>query len=235
MPSLVVLGGKSEGTVFDLSQGPELEIGTARKAQIQLRDRGVSYVHARITKRGDSFIIKDEGSRQGTTVNRKRIVEEQELRPGDVIAVGEVELRFDEGSPLPAPRPAPTPGAAPRPASTPSAAPRPVSTPSSAPRPSPHEKPDEPSPELARLEAARDAALAAQRAAEARAARVEAEKAELEQRLDAAAKGLAAAEKDLAAARSDLAEARQTLDEQNVDLIAIQEELESLKEKLGET
>ncbi len=209
MPSLVVLGGKSEGTVFDLSQGPELEIGTARKAQIQLRDRGVSYVHARITKRGDTFIIKDEGSRQGTTVNRKRLVEEQALRPGDVIAVGEVELRFEEGAPAPG------------------SAPRPTSTPGPAPRPSPVEEKPALSSELARLEAARDAALAAQRAAEARAARAEAEKAALEQRLEVAAK-------ELAATRSDLAEARQTLDEQNADLIAVQEELESLKEKLGE-
>ncbi len=206
MPSLVVLGGKSEGTVFDLSQGPELEIGTARKAQIQLRDRGISYVHARITKRGETFVIKDEGSRQGTTVNRKRLVEEQALRPGDVIAVGEVELRFEEGTPPPAPPPRSGGGTG---------------------GGVPVDEDPAPSTELPRLEAARDAALAAQRAAEARAVRAEAEKAALEQRLEAAAK-------ELAAARSDLAEARQTLDEQNADLIAVQEELESLKEKLGE-
>src|SRR5271155_4175428 len=110
MPSLVVLGGKSQGSVFDLSQGESFDVGTARKAHVQLRDRGVSYVHARIFRRGDSYVLKDEGSRQGTTVNRKRIVEERERRPGDLISVGEIELRFEEGTPAAAhPEPAAPP------------------------------------------------------------------------------------------------------------------------------
>ncbi|MBI3723113.1 FHA domain-containing protein, partial [bacterium] len=101
MPSIVVMGGKSAGTVFDLSQGETFEVGTARKAYVHLRDRGVSYLHAKIVRRGEAFVLQDSGSPNGTSVNKEKLTTERELRPGDVIAFGETEVRFDLAAPLP--------------------------------------------------------------------------------------------------------------------------------------
>src|SRR2546423_7570134 len=103
MPSLVVLGGKSAGTVFELADGAEWEVGTARKAFVHLRDRGVSYQHAKLVRRGGAIVLVDGGSPGGTAVNRQRVSGERELTPGDVIAVGEIEMRFEEKHAAPAP------------------------------------------------------------------------------------------------------------------------------------
>ncbi|MEZ0229724.1 MAG: FHA domain-containing protein, partial [Planctomycetota bacterium] len=120
MPSLVVLSGKSVGQTFDLSAGEAFELGTARKAHIHLRDRGVSYQHAKIVRRADGLWLEDGGSPQGTTINRARVNGARRLDPGDVLGVGDIELRFEDAAaamkPAPVPAPPPTPQAAPRPA-----------------------------------------------------------------------------------------------------------------------
>ena len=96
MATLVVLSGKAQGQVFDLSQGDTFEVGTARKAQIHLRDRGVSYQHAKVVKRDGRYFLQDGGSPQGTSLNKKRVTSEQLLGSGDVLGVGEIELRFED-------------------------------------------------------------------------------------------------------------------------------------------
>src|SRR5271170_6019652 len=103
MPSLVVLSGKSQGVVVDLSAGEGFDIGTNRRAHVHLRDRGVSYQHARIVRQGAAWILKDGETPQGSAVNSERVKGERELKAGDVISVGEVEIRFDAGAPLAAP------------------------------------------------------------------------------------------------------------------------------------
>jgi pSer/pThr/pTyr-binding forkhead associated (FHA) protein len=49
--------------------------------------------HARIVRRGASFVLTDEGSRNGTFI---RIKGEVELKPGDVILIGKQLFRFEE-------------------------------------------------------------------------------------------------------------------------------------------
>src|SRR5581483_254689 len=115
MPKIVVLSGKSQGSVFELTEGDTFEVGTARKALIHLRDRGVSYQHAKILRRGAAFVLVDGGTPQGTAINRKRVTTEQELKPGDLIGLGEIELRFEDGAAVAAPAPAPAAPVAPRP------------------------------------------------------------------------------------------------------------------------
>lgn len=85
-------------------------------AQIAFNDKSVSRLHARITEEADGvFFIPDEGSTSGTWVNYHQVsLSGQQLRHGDVINLGRVQLRFSlrtKTSPPPSPIPAPTPAA----------------------------------------------------------------------------------------------------------------------------
>jgi pSer/pThr/pTyr-binding forkhead associated (FHA) protein len=73
-------------------------------------DTTVSRVHAELERRGDRWTVVDEGqSRAGTFVNGKQIEGRQALKPGDVLRVGETELKFRVGKPeAVAPRLSPT-------------------------------------------------------------------------------------------------------------------------------
>jgi pSer/pThr/pTyr-binding forkhead associated (FHA) protein len=48
--------------------------------------------HARIERRGSTFILTDEGSRNGTFIKTKG---EVELKSGDMILVGKQLFRFE--------------------------------------------------------------------------------------------------------------------------------------------
>ena len=54
MAQLTILDGKFAGTVFELTSGQDHEVGTARRAEVRITERGVSYNHAR-------FEADDEG------------------------------------------------------------------------------------------------------------------------------------------------------------------------------
>ncbi len=65
-------------------------------AQIALPDRSVSRLHARITEEMDSvFFLYDEGSTSGTWVNYNQVpVTGHQLKHGDLINLGRVQVRF---------------------------------------------------------------------------------------------------------------------------------------------
>jgi hypothetical protein len=55
---------------------------------------GVSRVHAVFERFGDTWCVRDLGSRNGTFVNGGRIVGERALHPGDEILLGRLRLLF---------------------------------------------------------------------------------------------------------------------------------------------
>lgn len=65
-------------------------------AQVALPDRSVSRLHARITEEMDSiYFLYDEGSTSGTWVNYNQVpVTGHQLKHGDLINLGRVQLRF---------------------------------------------------------------------------------------------------------------------------------------------
>ncbi|HEY7911391.1 MAG TPA: FHA domain-containing protein, partial [Blastocatellia bacterium] len=87
---LIMEGGQS-GEVYDLSE--ETIIGRSNGAITFPHDGFMSGRHARIVRRGASFVLTDEGSRNGTFI---RIKGEVELKPGDVILIGKQLFRFEE-------------------------------------------------------------------------------------------------------------------------------------------
>jgi len=90
--SLAIVKGPNVGQTFTI-QPDEIMIGRDIGAGVFLNDMTVSREHATIVHRGNTVIIRDAGSLNGTYVNGI-CVEESELHNGDRIQIGTFHLQF---------------------------------------------------------------------------------------------------------------------------------------------
>jgi len=91
-PALVVRsGGGRAGEMFPLDG--ETTVGRSPDCGIFLDDVTVSRKHAILRERDRTFLIEDQGSLNGTFVNRKR-VESAQLEDGDEVQVGKYRLTY---------------------------------------------------------------------------------------------------------------------------------------------
>jgi pSer/pThr/pTyr-binding forkhead associated (FHA) protein len=91
-PALVVRsGGGRAGETFH-PEG-ETTIGRSPDCGIFLDDVTVSRKHAVVSERDGVFLVEDQGSLNGTFVNRKR-VESAQLDDGDELQIGKYRLTF---------------------------------------------------------------------------------------------------------------------------------------------
>ena len=86
-------GGLEPGERFDLIGG--LSIGRSSEADVRIVDRYASGVHARIFSRDGRTYIEDMNSTNGTQLNDAILKGEAELIDGDVVKIGDTELRFE--------------------------------------------------------------------------------------------------------------------------------------------
>ena len=92
-PALIVRsGGGRSGETFE-PQSDRTTIGRSPDCGIFLDDVTVSRRHAVLIEENGHFRIEDEGSLNGTFVNRKR-VEAAELDDGDEVQIGKYRLTF---------------------------------------------------------------------------------------------------------------------------------------------
>jgi hypothetical protein len=92
-PALVVRsGGGRAGETFAL-ESERVSLGRGPECDVFLDDVTVSRQHAVITRTADGFTIDDEGSLNGTYVNRHR-VETARLEDGDELQIGKYKLTF---------------------------------------------------------------------------------------------------------------------------------------------
>ena len=94
---LVVISGPTfqDGEIFTLDSHP-LTIGRAVNNDVSMPDdEYASGRHARFEPRRDGVYVEDIGSTNGTFVNGIRLTRERKLTPGDVVRVGETDLRFE--------------------------------------------------------------------------------------------------------------------------------------------
>ncbi len=92
-PALVVRsGGGRAGETFH-PEGPSTTIGRSPDCGVFLDDVTVSRKHAILSERDGAFLIEDQGSLNGTFVNKKR-VESGELEDGDEVQIGKYRLTF---------------------------------------------------------------------------------------------------------------------------------------------
>jgi len=85
-------GGGRAGETYPL-RGRRVAIGRHPAADIFLDDVTVSRNHAVVVREGDDWVIVDEGSLNGTYVNRRR-QDRAVLHDGDQIQVGKYKLTF---------------------------------------------------------------------------------------------------------------------------------------------
>lgn len=87
-----VLTRLDDGAVYVLDR-TGLKIGREKNCDIVIPDRSVSRLHAEITLEGNRYILHDL-SRNGTLVNGEKARSNPSLRVGDVIGIGNYELRL---------------------------------------------------------------------------------------------------------------------------------------------
>lgn len=90
--TLSVTRGPRELKGVSLPVSGPVVIGRSAGADIVIGDDFVSGRHARVVPEGSEAVLEDLGSTNGTLLNGERVSRPQTLRPGDVIAIGDVNL-----------------------------------------------------------------------------------------------------------------------------------------------
>src|SRR5262245_7578569 len=89
---LVVIGGPDKGRTFPLHPGEPLQIGRSQTTGTRLTDPSVSRVHCEVVVDGATATLHDRSS-TGTFVNGQK-VSQHVLRPGDIVHIGDTDLRY---------------------------------------------------------------------------------------------------------------------------------------------
>jgi len=92
-PALVVRSGGGRSGESFVPQDERTTIGRSPDCGVFLDDVTVSRRHAVLVRRGGRWYIEDQGSLNGTFVNRRR-VESAELEDGDELQIGKYRLTF---------------------------------------------------------------------------------------------------------------------------------------------
>lgn len=92
--ALVVRQGKEPGRVYDVRED-RTTIGRSRESDIFLEDLAVSRTHTSITLDPQGrYILRDEGSANGTLVNNQPVTAPVVLQFGDTVQVGQTIMTF---------------------------------------------------------------------------------------------------------------------------------------------
>ena len=91
--ALLVVGGDLNGNLFDLI---DAQVGVGRNADnaIALEFNGVSRYHFKLLVSGDTHILEDCGSKNGTYLNNKKVETLTPLVKGDIIKIGSIALKY---------------------------------------------------------------------------------------------------------------------------------------------
>ena len=85
----------NEGEDFELNSA-QLTIGRGRQNDISIAtDEYASARHARFEPRRDGVWVQDLGSTNGTYLNGARLDHPRRLTRGDIVRIGETDLRFE--------------------------------------------------------------------------------------------------------------------------------------------
>jgi pSer/pThr/pTyr-binding forkhead associated (FHA) protein len=112
MAKLVIQNQGMTGRACEL-QTDRTTIGRIEDNTFHIADPSISSHHCEVQLRGSDIIIRDLNSTNGTFINGNKI-EESVLKPGQILRLGQVELKLEvEGAAPTTPAPGSTPAPAP--------------------------------------------------------------------------------------------------------------------------
>ena len=91
---LIVRDGDKWQDMFRLTPGQVMTVGRAPTNRIVVRSEQSSRNHCEIFQAGPMWVLRDLGSRNGTTVDGHRITGDWELEEGQTIQLGACEITF---------------------------------------------------------------------------------------------------------------------------------------------
>jgi hypothetical protein len=97
MAKLVVLSESLAGKIHELTVDTTT-VGRVEDNAFQIPEASVSSHHAEIIKRGSEIVIRDLNSTNGTFINGQQITGEGVLKPGQILRLGQIELRLEDGA-----------------------------------------------------------------------------------------------------------------------------------------
>lgn len=97
MAKLVVLSESLAGKTHDLTVDTTT-VGRVEDNAFQIPESSVSSHHCEIIRRGSEIVIKDLNSTNGTFINGQQITGEGVLKPGQILRLGQIELRLEDGA-----------------------------------------------------------------------------------------------------------------------------------------
>jgi pSer/pThr/pTyr-binding forkhead associated (FHA) protein len=107
MAKLVILSEGMTGRSHELT-AEKTTIGRLEDNTFTIGDPSVSSHHCEVLLRGGDVIVRDLNSTNGTYINGERITEAP-LKPGQILRLGQVELRLESETAAPAAAPAAAP------------------------------------------------------------------------------------------------------------------------------
>ena len=114
MAKLVLLSAGMTGRTHELKVD-KTTIGRVEDNTFQIAEPSVSSHHCEVLLRGSDVVVRDLNSTNGTFINGEKVTETV-LKPGQVLRLGQIEMRLEtEGMPSPAPAAPSTPPPSPPP------------------------------------------------------------------------------------------------------------------------
>jgi pSer/pThr/pTyr-binding forkhead associated (FHA) protein len=101
MARLVILSEGLTGTAHELAV-EKTTIGRVDDNTFPIAESSVSSHHCEILLRGTEIIVRDLNSTNGTFINGNQVTGEAPLKPGQILRLGQIEMRLEDGANKPA-------------------------------------------------------------------------------------------------------------------------------------
>ena len=83
-----VTGGPKLGLSFQVKPNEKVIIGSTPEATVQIQGRGISRNHCAIYWSGDTLVLEDFQSSNGTLLNKQKVNKPAKIKSGDTISIG---------------------------------------------------------------------------------------------------------------------------------------------------
>ncbi len=97
MPKLVVLSEGLTGKTFELKEAKST-VGRVEDNLFHIPEPSVSSHHCEILLNGNNVVVKDLNSTNGTFINGEKVTEAP-LKAGQILRLGQIEMRLETGAP----------------------------------------------------------------------------------------------------------------------------------------